>query len=76
MRRQRLISHLLLNLLHRRRLHLDRPVRVPSRHFQKPARHHVQDVAVRVGLPDPAALAGRFHVRGQGGGGAEEAHAF
>ena len=64
MRRQPLVPHLLLNLLYRRRLHLARPVRVSTRHFQESARDDVQDVAVGVGVADLAALAAGFHVCG------------
>lgn len=63
MRRQDIVPHLLLQLLHRRRLDLDRSVRMPARHFQEPPRDDVEDVAVRLRVADLAALAAGLHVR-------------
>lgn len=76
MRRQALIPHLLLQLLHRRRLDLNRAVRVPPRHFQKAPGDDVQDVAVGLRVADRAAHACRLHVRRQGGGRLEDLKAL
>lgn len=76
MRRQHLVPHLLLQLLHRRRLDLDRSVRMPARHLQEPPRDDVQDVAVRLRVADLAALAAGLHVRRQCRGRLEHLEAF
>ena len=76
MSRKFLIPHLLLNLLHCRRLHLNRPIRMPPRYLQEPARNNMKHVAVSVRFANLAALAVGFHVRRQCGGGFEDAEAF
>ena len=76
MRRKRLTPHLLLNLLHRGCLNLDRSVRMPARHFQEPARDNVQNVTVCVGFADLATFAVGFHVGRQCRGGLEDFEAF
>ena len=76
MRRQDLVPHLLLQLLHRRSLDFDRSIRVPARHFQEPTRDDVEDVAVRLRVADLAALAAGFHVRRQCRGRLEHLEAF
>ena len=62
MRRKRLARHLLLYLLHRRSLDLDRSILMSPRHFQETTRDHVENMAVCLRITYLAPLAIRLHV--------------
>lgn len=62
MRRELLVLHLLLNLLHRRSLDFDRSIGMPPGHFQETTGDNVEDVTICVRFTNLAALTIGFHV--------------
>lgn len=62
MRRERLILHLLLYLLHRWSLDFQRSIGMPPGHFQETTRDNVEDMTVCLRLTYLAALTVGFHV--------------